>query len=202
VWVASEAILANFARRDAVRGVRQAQRLPKPSMTHDHPGVNDVPFDTDDDRWNVLYVEDHPVNVLLMEALFSKRPRARLNVAMTGEAGMQAAREQAPDLLLLDLRLPDCHGSDLLQRLRALPGLAEVPAVAVTAEDTRDLGTAGFVEIWHKPMDMHATLFRLDRLLARCSHDRDVADPAQGTSIGQARIPLPLPIPFPSATPG
>lgn len=171
-----------------------------------HCGVNDVPFDSDTDadadQRNVLYVEDHPVNVLLMQALFSKRPNARLNIATTGEAGMQAAREQAPDLLLLDLRLPDCHGSELLQRLRALPGLAEVPAVAVTAEDTRELADAGFVEIWHKPMDMHATLFRLDRLLARLSHERDVADPAQRIPSGRAGIPPPRPIPFPSATTG
>jgi CheY-like chemotaxis protein len=168
--------------------------------------MNDVAFttDTDDERpgsggWNVLYVEDHPVNVLLMQALFTKRPRARLTVATTGEAGLRAAVDQPFDLLLLDLRLPDCHGSELLQRLRALPGLAEVPAVAVTAEDTRDLGAAGFVEIWHKPMDMPATLFRLDRLLARCGREFEAAS---SYATGLARISAPRPIPFPSATPG
>ena len=171
--------------------------------------MNDVAFhtDTDDERpgsggWKVLYVEDHPVNVLLMQALFTKRPRARLTVATTGEAGLRAAREQPFDLLLLDLRLPDSHGSEQLQRLRALPSLSEVPAVAVTAEDTRDLGAAGFVEIWHKPMDLHATLFRLDRLLARCGREVEPADAAAAYTSGRARIALPRPIPFPSATPG
>lgn len=172
--------------------------------------MSDVTFDTDTDDerpdsggWNVLYVEDHPVNVLLMQALFTRRPRARLTVATTGEAGMQAALAVPPDLLLLDLRLPDCHGSELLQRLRKLPGLAEVPAVAVTAEDTRDLGAAGFIEIWHKPMDMHATLLRLDRLLARCgSSEREGSGTARRHPAGRPHIAIPRPIPFPSVTPG
>ena len=168
-------------------------------MNHVHS-----PTDTDDDLpgWSVLYVEDHPVNVLLMQALFAKRPRARLTVAITGEGGLQAARAQAFDLLLLDLRLPDCHGSELLQQLRRLPGLAEVPAVAVTAEDTRDLD-AGFSEIWHKPMDMQATLLRLDRLLSRCELARDGTESDMRVPHGgrTQRVP-PRPIPFPSATPG
>jgi CheY-like chemotaxis protein len=173
--------------------------------------MNDVPSftDTDDELgsdnpssgWNVLYVEDHPVNVLLMQALFAKRPRARLAVATTGEAGMQAALAQPPDLLLLDLRLPDCHGSELLQRLRQIPQLAQVPAVAVTAEDTRDLG-ADFAEVWHKPMDMHATLSRLDRLLARCDTGRALPDTEARMPSGRPRIAPPRPIPFPSAPPG
>ncbi|HEX6707307.1 MAG TPA: response regulator [Albitalea sp.] len=137
----------------------------------------------------VLYVEDHPVNVVLMEALFRRRPGARLRVATSGEDGLRAALEERPDLLLLDLRLPDCRGNELLQRLRALPGLAEVPAVAVTAEDTGDLAAQGFAEVWHKPMDLGYTLVRLDRLLER---------PAPSA---QARVrihpALPTPIPFP-----
>lgn len=184
-------------------GTTLAKEIPRRHHDRDDhvPSSTDTDFDSDDDRagWTVLYVEDHPVNVLLMQALFAKRPRARLAVATTGEAGLQAAQAQAPDLLLLDLRLPDCHGSELLQRLRQLPGLAEVPAVAVTAEDTRDLG-AGFVEIWHKPMDMQATLLRLDRLLARCEPRPDDAG-TRAPHRAAMRTP-PRPIPFPSATPG
>ena len=165
--------------------------------------------DAQDDRpegqgpadWHVLYVEDHPVNVLLMQALFAKRPRATLAVATTGEAGLQAARAQAPDLLLLDLRLPDCHGSELLQRLRQIPELAAVPAVAVTAEDTHALGPADFVEVWHKPMDLNAALWRLDRLLARCS-TAAATDDDERPPPGRPRLSPPRPIPFPSASPG
>jgi CheY-like chemotaxis protein len=138
-----------------------------------------------------LYVEDHPVNVVLMQALFRCRPRARLLVATTGEAGLRTAVEQTPDLLLLDLRLPDCHGADLLQRLRALPSLAGVPAVAVTAEDTGDLAARGFAEVWHKPMDLGFTLARLDRLL-----DRPAAPAADRVRARPAAPPSPIPFPL------
>jgi CheY-like chemotaxis protein len=148
----------------------------------------------------VLYVEDHPVNVLLMQALFTKRPQARLIVATTGEEGLRAARQDAPDLLLLDLRLPDCHGTELLKRLRELPALADVTAVAVTAEDTRGVLEAGFAEIWRKPMDMHTTLSRLDCLL----HARMLARAKPPAVIPSIRVDrprqLPAPIPFPGVS--
>src|SRR5204862_2112713 len=116
-----------------------------------------------------LYVADHPVNVLLMQALFARRPQARLLVAPAAADGLAQALEETPALLLLDLRLPDCHGTELLQRMRGHAALAEVPAIAVTAEDAGDLSGLGFAEIWHKPMDLHVTLARLDRWLERAA---------------------------------
>jgi CheY-like chemotaxis protein len=152
----------------------------------------------------VLYVEDHPVNVLLMQALFAKLPRAELRVATTGEAGLRMAVERAPDLLLLDLRLPDCHGTELLERMRGVPALASVPAVAVTAEDTRgDLLDAGFIEVWRKPMDLRITLARLDGLLDATA-DGETDPPPGGqpawarTADRRRRLP-PAAIPFPAA---
>ena len=157
----------------------------------------------------VLYVEDHPVNVILMQAMCAKRPQVRLVVANDGEEGIRLAKSEQPELLLLDLRLPDCHGVDLLRRMREIPELADVPAVAVTAEDTSALGGAGFLEIWHKPMDMHATLSRLDWLLAKPEIERSNAqagvahsttsDWAWPAAAASRRTPPP-PIPFP-ATP-
>jgi CheY-like chemotaxis protein len=134
----------------------------------------------------VLYVEDHVVNVLLMQALFAKLPGARLVVATTGDAGWRAAAEFEPDLLLLDLLLPDCHGSELLQRIRTLPGHASTPAVAVTAEDSFDLMGTSFQEIWMKPLDVPMTLQRLDRLLGLSGAEPVVSSAAQAT-------PAPLP---------
>ena len=121
---------------------------------------------TDDALRTVLYVEDHPVNVLLMEALLKRRPHVRLVVATTGERGWHAALEHRPVLLLIDLRLPDCHGTDLLRRLRTVPELAGVPAVAVTAEDSAE-STACFDEVWQKPVDLRQALARRPRLLER-----------------------------------
>lgn len=128
----------------------------------------------------VLYVEDHPVNVMLMRALVEGHTRVQLTVASTGEAGLQAALEQTPDLLLLDLGLPDCHGIELLQRMRACPQLAQVPAVAVTAEDLRTLKLDGtsFLEAWGKPLDLVHTLQRMDWLLGFTS-----LEPQRGSGV-------------------
>lgn len=114
--------------------------------------------------FQVLYVEDHPVNVQLMQALFAHRPELELRVATTGEAGFQAAVQRPPDLLLLDLNLPDCHGTHLLARMRDQAGLSAVPAIAVTADMPRLEGTT-FLELWQKPLDLQAILERLDQLL-------------------------------------
>lgn len=134
----------------------------------------------------VLYVEDHPVNVLLMQALFDKRPGARLVVATSGAAALRAAQAERFDLMLLDLRLPDCHGTELLARLRALPGCDGVPAVAVTAEVTRELSGSSFVEVWHKPLELVTTLARLDRFLFGTPADRAADAASSRTTITAA----------------
>lgn len=137
----------------------------------------------------MLYVEDHPVNALLMQAMFAKRPQIELRIATTGEAGYREAVEHPPDLLLLDLRLPDCHGTELLERLRGVPELAGVPAIAVTADDASDPRWAGFIEVWRKPVDVQVTLARLDLLLdldAAADPPGDVAQPADGEAAGTA----------------
>ena len=80
----------------------------------------------------VLYVEDHPVNIEIMRAIFGLRPHLILDVAIDGASGLNAASRHTPDLLLLDLRLPDCHGTGLLAQLRALPALGHTPAIAAS----------------------------------------------------------------------
>ncbi len=114
---------------------------------------------------SVLYVEDSPLNVIVMEAMFEQRRDLQLHVA---EAGMPAWRMSAhlqPKLLLVDLNLPDCHGAELLKLLRLRRGWAQVPAIAVTADSDFDALGAGFQELWAKPLDVRRTLARLAELL-------------------------------------
>jgi CheY-like chemotaxis protein len=114
----------------------------------------------------VLYVEDHPVNVLLMQTVFEMRPELDLVVAVDGRTAMAAAAGLRPSLLLLDLRLPDCHGTELLERMRMIPGWEDTPAVAVTAEaEFMPAGTT-FCDVWHKPLRVPTLLTRLDRMIA------------------------------------
>ena len=114
----------------------------------------------------VLYVEDHPVNVLLMQTVFELRPELQLVVAIDGSSAMATTTHLKPSLLLLDLRLPDCHGTELLERMRRVPGWEEIPAVAVTAEaEFMPTGTS-FCDVWHKPLRVPTLLTRLDRMIA------------------------------------
>lgn len=114
---------------------------------------------------SVLYVEDQPANVLLMRAIFERRPDYRLVVAVDGESALRAAGEFRPDLLLLDLNLPDCLGTDLLVRLRQIRACAYAPAVVVTADHSFDIRGTGFCALWRKPLSVPDSLQRLGELL-------------------------------------
>ncbi|WP_439385423.1 response regulator [Ideonella sp. YS5] len=116
-------------------------------------------------RPQVLYVEDEPTNLLLMQALFRLRPHLHLVTATDGAEVTALAPSIRPALILLDLRLPDCWGSDLLPQLRQRFRWRHVPAVAVTAEVEFDGSRSAFIETWHKPLDLKFVLERLDRWL-------------------------------------
>jgi signal transduction histidine kinase/ActR/RegA family two-component response regulator len=121
----------------------------------------------------VLYAEDNPVNVLLMEALFDLRPGVSLCAVGDGATFLAEALRAPPDLLLIDLNLPDGDGIEWLQRLREHAALAATPAVVVSAaampQDTARAVAAGCVDYWIKPLNVQDTLARLDRLLARAA---------------------------------
>jgi CheY-like chemotaxis protein len=117
----------------------------------------------------VLYVEDNEVNALLMQAILALRPAVRLRVARDGAAALAEAAHEPPQLLLVDLHLPDMDGVELMRHLRALPGLARVPAVLVSAsvgaEEQAAAQAAGMAACWSKPLNVEQTLAELDRLL-------------------------------------
>jgi len=135
----------------------------------------------------VLYVEDHPVNVLLMQSVFELRPELELVVAVDGAQAMTLATELNPALLLLDLRLPDCHGTELLERLRTVPGWASIPAIAVTAEAEFIPDGTSFCDVWHKPLRVPTLLTRLDRVLAPNPRQRVAERGSDAVSRSQLR---------------
>lgn len=118
----------------------------------------------------VLYVEDQPVNAMLMSALFERIPGCRLQLAACGRDALAIARTLRPALLLLDLRLPDMNGAELLARLRLVPGCEFAPAVAVTAEHDFDHIAAGFDELWRKPLALLDVVGRVEALVALPRH--------------------------------
>ncbi len=133
------------------------------------------------DRLPVLYVEDNALNVLIMEALFDRRPGLRPVVAGTLAEALEQACDLYPVLLLLDLRLPDGDGRALLPMLRRIPGCETAPAVAVTAESDVGLRGSGFQDLWSKPMDLKSVLHKLDVLADSVQSTRNApVHPSQG----------------------
>lgn len=114
----------------------------------------------------VLYVEDNDVNALVMESVMALRPQWRMVRVSTGQEAMAWLAQHTPSLLLLDMHLPDIHGLSLLQAIRALPHLAGVPAVGVSAdaltESVERAATQGFQAYWTKPLDLPQVLAALD----------------------------------------
>jgi PAS domain S-box-containing protein len=119
----------------------------------------------------VLYVEDNPVNVLLMEAMLGQQTQLRLISADLPEAGLHLAREQRPDLILLDIQLPGMDGYEVLRRLRADEGTRGIPVVAVSANampaDVARGMAAGFDDYLTKPIDQRVLMATLQRVLKR-----------------------------------
>lgn len=119
----------------------------------------------------VLYVEDDPVNALLMQGILELHPGCGLLVARSGAEARQLVAQSRIDLLLCDLRLPDIGGDELLPELRAA-GLPEsVPALLVTAESefvaSQLARRHGFDGYWNKPLDVAATLRSLEHWLGK-----------------------------------
>ena len=119
----------------------------------------------------VLYIEDNPVNALLVRELLADRPALRLELAETGRAGVQRARDLLPELILLDMQLPDIDGQQVLQALRHDPLTAGIRCVALSAnatpEDQQAALAAGFTDYWTKPFRFERFLQDLGALLGR-----------------------------------
>ena len=117
----------------------------------------------------VLYVEDVDSNRSLVEALMTMRPGVRLLLAGSGEEALRLAAREAPDLLLIDINLPDMSGTELLRRLRSLPQFRETPCVAVSANalahEIEQAIAAGFNDYWTKPLQAARFLRGIDNLL-------------------------------------
>ena len=120
---------------------------------------------------SVLYIEDNPVNVLLMEAMLAQQTRLRLISAELPEAGLQLARAQRPDLILLDIQLPGIDGYEVLRRLRGDAGTRDIPVVAISANamqaDIERGLAAGFDDYLTKPIDQSVLVAALQRVLRR-----------------------------------
>ncbi len=138
---------------------------PQPVPVREPPGAVDMP------AGRVLYIEDNPINAILVEQLFARWPQTQLVVAADGRSGIEQAKALRPDLVLLDMQLPDMDGAGVLRVLKADPATRELPVVALSAsavaQDVQAAREAGAMDYWTKPIDFDRFIEGLCRLLQR-----------------------------------
>ena len=117
----------------------------------------------------ILYIEDNLSNVRLMRGLLRQRPAVELLHAPQGDVGLTMAAEKRPQLVLLDLHLPDMSGEEVLRQLFENPATRDMPVVVMTADATpgltRRLQAAGATAFLTKPLDINGVLNLIDEVL-------------------------------------
>jgi signal transduction histidine kinase/CheY-like chemotaxis protein len=129
----------------------------------------------------VLYIEDKVENLRLAEQILKQRPSATLIPVMLGTIALDVARQHRPDLILLDLELPDVPGQEVMRQLCADPGTSGIPIIVVSADARQiqidQLLAAGATDYLTKPIRVHQLLEIIDHVL-----DQPAPEPAE--SIG------------------
>jgi signal transduction histidine kinase/ActR/RegA family two-component response regulator len=126
------------------------------AQSHDH-----------ETRRTILYIEDNLANIRLVERILAGHPDLELLTSMQATLGLDLAREHRPDLVLLDLHLPDMEGEEALRRLRAAPETSAAEIVVVSADATDErvkrLLAVGANDYLTKPLDVHKFKDLLER---------------------------------------
>ena len=114
----------------------------------------------------LLYVEDNPANLMLVEGLIARRPDIRLLSARDGNRGVEIARASRPNVILMDINLPGISGIQALRILAEDPATAHIPVIALSANAIpRDIEKgleAGFFRYLTKPIKVNEFLDTLD----------------------------------------
>jgi PAS domain S-box-containing protein len=146
--------------------------LPPASVTlprAKRPLTHEVSPGTERPRRTILQIEDNLANRLVMEQILERRGDIALLAAMQGQLGLDLAREHRPDLVLLDLHLPDLPGAEVLARMRADIALRDIPVVIISADATEhqkerllQLGARAYLT---KPFEITKLMRTLDEVL-------------------------------------
>ncbi len=135
---------------------------PTPTPMSDEPALPRAPGRPA----RLLYIEDNPVNLLIVQELLARRSDLQLDTAVDGLSGVSQAQGGRPDLILVDMQLPDIDGHEVLRRLRADSATADIPCISVSAnampDDITQALQAGFADYWTKPLDLQRFMRSLD----------------------------------------
>jgi CheY-like chemotaxis protein len=133
------------------------------------PAPREVVGDAAPAAHTILYIEDNLANLKIVEHILARRPGCTLIPALQGRIGIDLARQHHPDLILLDLNLPDISGDEVLRRLRADSRLHHIPVIVISADATPrqidQLLAAGVRAYLTKPIDLKRFLSALDECL-------------------------------------
>jgi CheY-like chemotaxis protein len=118
----------------------------------------------------VLYVEDDPANIKLIELIFARQPEIKLITATNGRTGVELALASRPNLILLDINLPDISGFEVMNILQSEPSTANIPVIAVSANamphDVEKGLRSDFFEYITKPVRVSELKNAVDKALA------------------------------------
>ncbi len=122
----------------------------------------------------ILYIEDNPENRMLVRRVLTAEGYVLIE-AEDGPAGVRAAEENRPDLILMDINLPELDGYEVTSRIKTIPHLARVPVIAMTAnvmqgdrEKSLAAGCDGYIQ---KPIDIDVLPEQIATFLSRSNHD-------------------------------
>jgi len=125
----------------------------------------------------LLYVEDNPANMKLVEQVIARLPDLHLLTAVNGQAGIELARSARPDVILMDINLPGMNGYEVLKELRADPATQSIPVIAVSAnampKDIERGLRAGFMQYITKPIDVDALMESINVALSAATETQE-----------------------------
>jgi two-component system, cell cycle response regulator DivK len=126
-----------------------------------------------DNKGTILYVEDNIDNRTLVRRVLLSEDYALLEAVNAADA-LRVLENTKPDLILMDINMPDMDGYTLTARIKSMPGFASVPILALTAnvmrgdkEKTLEAGCDGYIQ---KPLDIDQLIKEVERFLARSAH--------------------------------
>lgn len=128
-----------------------------------------IPGRTDEQKWTLLYVEDNPANLMLVEQILQTRPDIKLLSAPQAQMGIELANAHKPDLILMDINMPEMDGITAMKKLQNYEETRDIPVIAVSANamesDIKKALDAGFKAYIIKPFDIPKFYMEIDRFL-------------------------------------
>ena len=151
-WVELEVAVAPLEAYEATAADQAAAEAPAGARVH-----------------RVLHIEDNLSNLKLIERIIARRPGIELLSTSQGQLGIDLARQHRPDLVLLDVHLPDMPGQEVLRRLQGYPETRDTPVVIISADATKgqiarftEAGASGYLT---KPIDVTAFFELIDSIV-------------------------------------